>query len=204
MKILAVSDNVLAKLENRDNLLRNYSDVRAVISCGDMPAPYLEFIVDVLGVPLLYVRGNHDIYYTREHPGGDNLHGRVLHFGGLLWAGLEGCLRYNREPIQYTQSEMFWQVLQLYPAVLMARARFRRRLDVMVTHAPPRHIHDLPDRAHTGFNAFRLLMRLYRPRFLLHGHVDTHDAPLQRTRTRFLDTEVININPAKVLDLDTP
>ncbi|MCS6872693.1 MAG: hypothetical protein NZ571_14690 [Anaerolineae bacterium] len=202
MRILAVSDNVLAKLEDRDNLLRNYGEVCAVVSCGDMPAHYLEFITDVLGVPLLYVRGNHDIHYTQEHPGGDNLHGRVVNFGGLLWAGLEGCLRYNREPIQYTQSEMLWQVLRLYPAVLVAQARFRRRLDIMVTHAPPRHIHDLPDRAHTGFTAFRLLMRLYRPRYLLHGHVDTHDAPLQRTHTRFLQTEVINVNPARVLDFD--
>ncbi len=203
MKILAVSDNVLARLENRENLLRNYSDVQVLVSCGDMPAHYLEFISDVLGVPLLYVRGNHDIHYTNTQPGGDNLHGRVLHFGGLLWAGLEGCLRYNREPIQYTQGEMFGQVLRLYPSVLLARARFRRRLDVMLTHAPPRHIHDLPDRAHNGFQAFRLLIRLYRPRFLLHGHVDTHSAPLQPTQTRFLHTEVINVNPAKVLELES-
>jgi predicted phosphodiesterase len=118
MKILAVSDNILAKLENRENLARNYSAVSAVISCGDLPAHYLEFIMDVLGVPLLYVRGNHDVHYTHEHPGGDNLHGRVLHFSGLLWAGLEGCLRYNREPIQYTQGEMLWQVLRLYPAAV--------------------------------------------------------------------------------------
>ncbi len=199
MKILTISDNVLATLENRENLVRNYSDVQAVVSCGDMPIHYLEFITDALCVPLLYVRGNHDVHYTAESPGGENLHGRVAAFGGLLWAGLEGCIRYNREPIQYTQSEMYRLVLALYPAVLLAQLRYKRRLDVMVTHSPPRHIHDLPDRAHIGFNAFRLLMRLYRPRYLLHGHVDTHG--VQKTQTRFMETDVININPSKVLTL---
>lgn len=199
MKILTISDNVLATLENRENLVRNYGDVQAVVSCGDMPIHYLEFITDALCVPLLYVRGNHDVHYTNESPGGENLHGRVTAFGGLLWAGLEGCIRYNREPIQYTQSEMYRLVLALYPAVLLAQLRHSRRLDVMVTHSPPRHIHDLPDRAHIGFSAFRLLLRLYRPRYLLHGHVDTHG--VQQTHTRFLEMDVININPSKVLTL---
>lgn len=199
MKILTISDNVLATLENRENLVRNYGDVQAVVSCGDMPIPYLEFITDALCVPLLYVRGNHDVHYTADEPGGENLHGRVTAFGGLLWAGLEGCIRYNREPIQYTQSEMYRLVLALYPTVLLAQLRYNRRLDVMVTHSPPRHIHDLPDRAHIGFSAFRLLMRLYRPRYLLHGHVDTHGG--QKTQTHFMETTVININPSKVLTL---
>lgn len=200
MKILTVSDNVLRKLEHRENLERNYGSVNVVISCGDLPHGYLEYITGVLNVPLFYVRGNHDIYYSAEHPGGENLHRRVVRFNGYLFAGLEGCIRYNRDPIQYTDYEMLGLVLEMYPRVLFARARNRRRLDVMVTHAPLHRIHDLPDKAHHGFKAFRLMARLFKPRYLIHGHVDTHD-PKVVTRTRFYGTEILNINPSKVLDL---
>jgi len=31
-----------------------------VLSCGDLPPYYLEFLVTVLDVPLFDVRGNHD------------------------------------------------------------------------------------------------------------------------------------------------
>ena len=200
MKILSVSDIVLASLRNRENLLKNYSNAQAVISCGDLPADYLEYITGVLNVPLMYVRGNHDIYYTHDKPGGDDLHGRVVRFNGYLIAGLQGCMRYNREPLQYSDGEMLRLVLALWPTVLYATLRRRRRLDLMVTHSPAWGIHDLPDRAHQGFKSFRLMIRLFRPRTLIHGHVDNVDKRLP-SRTLFADTEILNINPAKVLDL---
>lgn len=41
----------------------------AVVSCGDLPFEYLEYIVTVLSVPLLYVPGNHDpALSTRPQP----------------------------------------------------------------------------------------------------------------------------------------
>ncbi len=70
MKILCVSDNVLPQMEDSKLLRKNYEGVDLCISCGDMPAPYLEYIVEVLNVPLFYVRGNHDQDYTVDHPGG--------------------------------------------------------------------------------------------------------------------------------------
>lgn len=198
MKILAISDNVLPQLEDALNLQRNYSEAEAVISCGDMPAHYLEYVASTLNVPLFFVRGNHDIYYTETRPGGINLHRRMFTFQGLTMAGLEGCIRYNNAPIQYTESEMFLKVIGLAPLMLLQRLRRGRGIDIMVTHSPPRDIHDQTDRAHRGFRSFRLLMRLYRPRYLIHGHVDTHDS--RRTwSTTFAGTEVININPAKLL-----
>jgi len=45
-----------------------------------------------------------------------------------------------------------------------------------------------------------LLISLYRPRYLIHGHVDVLDRRTQ-IQTRVKDTEVININPVKVLTL---
>ncbi len=201
MKILTVSDNVLAQLENADNLTNVYGEAEMLISCGDLPAAYLEYITSTLNLPLLFVRGNHDLFYKEDYPGGEDLNGKVIRFRGLSFAGLEGCIRYNTDPIQYTDTEMFLKVLSLWPKMLMHRLRTGRNIDIMVTHSPPQGIHDLPDRAHHGFKAFRLLIRLYRPRYLIHGHVDTYDSR-RPTHTTFAGTEVININPVKLLRIE--
>ncbi|MBX3065448.1 MAG: metallophosphoesterase [Anaerolineae bacterium] len=201
MKILTVSDNVLGQLENATNLLRIYGDSRAIISCGDMPAHYLEYITSVLSVPLFFVRGNHDEAYTEGSPGGDNLHQRLVYFRGLSIAGLEGSIRYNRGIIQYTDSQMFRMVLGLGPKVLIHRLRHGTNLDLMVTHAPPFGIHDQTDRPHIGFKSFNLLIRLYSPRYLIHGHVDVLDRR-KPTQTLVKNTQVININPVKALDIE--
>src|SRR5215470_17455495 len=103
MKILAISDNVLPQLEDPGYIRRTYGDVETIISCGDMPAPYIELIGSTLNVPVFFVRGNHDTQYTADHPGGDNLHLRFTHFKGLTFAGIEGSPRYNQAPIQYTE-----------------------------------------------------------------------------------------------------
>ncbi|MEP7287307.1 MAG: metallophosphoesterase [Chloroflexota bacterium] len=201
MKILAVSDNVLPQIEDQNNLRRTYGDAEMVISCGDMPMPYLDLIISTLNVPLYFVRGNHDHQYTEGQPGGDNLDGHVKRFKGLTFAGLEGSPRYNDEAVQYSESQMFLKVLAFAPRLLLRRLRLGYGLDVMVTHAPPRDIHDLPDQTHRGFRSLRLLMNWYRPRYLIHGHVDVWDNR-RPTRTRFMETEVININPVKMLTIE--
>jgi calcineurin-like phosphoesterase family protein len=56
-RILAVADEVDESLYG-PALKQLEPDV--VLSCGDLPFEYLEYIVTVLSVPLLYVPGNHD------------------------------------------------------------------------------------------------------------------------------------------------
>src|SRR5262249_46426304 len=132
---------------------------------------------------------------------GDNLHRRLITYKEISFAGLEGSLNYNDEPVQYTETGMFYMVLKFSPGILLRRLRFGYGVDVMVTHAPPRGIHDLKDRAHRGFRSFRLMLALYHPRYLLHGHVDTWDNR-RTTVTQYGGTEIININPVKVLTLE--
>ena len=201
MKILAISDNVLPQMESADYLRRTYSDIELLISCGDMPASYLEFISSILEVPLFYVRGNHDLDYAIGRPGGENLHRQMVTYRGLRFAGLEGCIRYNDGPIQYTSAEMSGMVLGMAFGMLRRRWRWGAGVDVMVTHSPPLGIHDLPDRAHNGFRSFLWLLSWYRPRYLIHGHVDTWDRR-RTTVTQYKQSEVININPVKVLTVD--
>lgn len=201
MKILAVSDNVLPQMESAKFLRDSYTDAELIVSCGDMPAPYLEYIVSVLNVPLFYVRGNHDESYNEQPPGGDDLHRRSRYYKGLWFAGLEGSIRYNQGTPQYTETQMLVMVLSYAPRLLLRRIRTGVGVDVLLTHSPPLHIHDQKDNAHRGFRSLRWFMHWYRPRYLLHGHVDTWDRR-QTTVTKYEQSEVININPMKVLTIN--
>ena len=58
MKILIISDVVVNGLYS-PSVKDRYSDVDLILSCGDLPAYYLEFLVSMLDRPLYYVVGNH-------------------------------------------------------------------------------------------------------------------------------------------------
>lgn len=200
MKILCVSDTVMPQMESAVNLRRQYDDVELIISCGDLPAVYLEFITSVLNVPLFYVRGNHDESYSDTPPGGEDLHNRLVEFNGLTFFGLEGSPRYSHAPIQYTESEMFRLVFKVGLRLRLRKLR-GRGLDVLVTHAPPRGIHDAEDLPHRGFKALLNFIDWYHPRYMVHGHVHTYDRRTI-TRTERGSTVIVNINPVTVLDID--
>lgn len=201
VKILCVSDTVAPQLESAVNLRRRYNDIQLLISCGDMPSAYLEFITTTLNVPLFYVRGNHDERYADNPPGGENLHRRVIQHQGLTFAGLEGSMNYNRGDVQYTDSEVNWMVLRMGLELGWRRWRNGHGIDVLVTHSPAYGIHDRNDLAHRGFKGLRRFLDWYRPRYMLHGHVHTWDRR-DTVRTKYKDTCVININPFTVLDID--
>ena len=217
MKILALSDEVVDVIYS-PRVKEKYAEVDLVVGCGDLPFYYLEFIVTMLNVPVYYVHGNHD------KPSQYLSDGRIIHRAegcevldgiaarvprrspdgsanaSLLVAGLGGCLRYNADPNhQYTPNEMAGRVLKLTPALLANRLGHGRYLDILVTHAPPRGIHDGPDPAHTGFDVFLRVMNTFRPRLLLHGHshVYRQDAV---TVTQYRDTEVVNVYPYRLIE----
>ncbi len=210
MKILAVSDEV-AEAIYTPRLKQRYGDVELVIGCGDLPYFYLEFIVNALDVPVYYVPGNHDqkaqylsdgrtIYQAEGCTLIDGETARTPTAPALLLAGLGGSLRYNNEgQHQYSQRAMYGRAFELAPRLAVNRLRFGRPLDIMVTHAPPRGIHDRPTQAHTGLNAFLWLMDVFKPRFWVHGHTHRYrqDVP---SVTRYKDTEVINVYPYRVIE----
>lgn len=198
MKLLAVSDQRLPEMQQQEYLRRNYSDVQMLISCGDMEVSYLEFISTVLNLPLYYVRGNHDERYKEQPPGGHDLHMHFHRYEGLRLVGLEGSMYYNGKNVQYTDVDMALHALRLLPRMLIMRWQHGYSVDYLVTHAPPRGIHDRRDKTHTGFRALRWLMRLARPRYLIHGHIDIWDRR-EVVETDYFNTRVININPKRLL-----
>ena len=86
MKILCISDKVESMLHG-PNLTSYARGVEAVISCGDLPFDYLEYIVTFLGVPVYYVLGNHDPGPEGpEYPGGCTpLDGRIVEAEDGVW-----------------------------------------------------------------------------------------------------------------------
>lgn len=190
MKILTVSDVVEPGLYHA-GISERYSDVDLVLACGDLPNYYLEFIVTMLNKPLYYVFGNHDkraIIPEKDpkpvEPGGCvNLDGRTANYKELLLAGLEGSMRYKSGGgPQYTDREMWLKTMRLVPQLFWNRGRHGRYLDVLITHSPPYSVHDASDLCHTGFKAFLWLMKHFRPRYLIHGHVHLYGHnPVQRT-----------------------
>jgi Icc-related predicted phosphoesterase len=209
VKILAVCDEVDSRLYSAyRGAVKLQTSPEVMISCGDLPAYYLDYLVSKLDVPLYAVHGNHDPappMADSEEFGACGAHwigGRGVRTpGGLLLAGFDGSLRYSHGAYQSSQAEMQAAVRGLVPWLMLNRLRYGRFLDVLVTHAPPRGIHDLPDRCHTGFDAFNWLIRNFKPRYHLHGHVHVYDRRTP-TVTRAGETDVINVYPFRELALE--
>ena len=211
VKILAVCDEVEPRLYgSHKGPVQLQTTPEIMISCGDLPAYYLDYLVSKLDVPLYAVHGNHDI--APPLVGSEGFNGCGAHWiggrgvrtpGGLLLAGFDGSLRYSTGAYQSSQAEMQSAVRCLVPWMMLNRVRYGRFLDVLVTHAPPRGIHDQPDRCHTGFDAFNWLIRNFKPRYHLHGHVHLYDRRTP-TLTRVGETDVINVYPFREMSLELP
>ena len=205
VKILVVSD-VISRAVYSEGIRDRFGDVDLALSCGDLPYYYLEYIVSMLDIPLLYVHGNHDRPLQTERGeipeprGCISVEERVVKINGLLIAGLGGSIRYNASGIyQYTEREMRWRLARLAPRFWRNRLLCGRALDIFIAHSPPRGIHDQEDRPHHGFDAFRHLIRRYQPRYFIHGHSYPRMGVPQRSRVE--ETEVIHVYGYKVLEV---
>lgn len=187
IRILSVSDVVAPEIYQPQGCQRS-KKVDIIVSCGDLPPAYLSRLAHAFGAPLYYVSGNHDIRNKESPPeGGCNVHGRVISNMGISILGLEGCQWYNGGPYQYTESQMRSIIRRLRPTLWWCGG-----IDVVIAHAPPRHIHDAEDSCHKGFVCFRRLIEKYRPQYFIHGHIHQHfEAPSERV-TIFNSTKVVN------------
>ena len=166
MKILTISDEECPALWDyyMPGRLDGYD---LIISCGDLKAKYLSFLVTMAKCPVLYVPGNHDTSYAHEPPEGcDCIDDHIVTYNGVRILGLGGCRKYHPGRHQYTENQM-----RLRIAKLRWKLYWLKGVDIVVTHAAPEGLGDAEDRAHWGFAAFRDLIDKYKPAYLVHGHV---------------------------------
>ncbi len=220
MTILCVADHI-DPLVYSTQAKERYKDIDLVLSAGDLPMQYLGFISGSLNKPVLFVFGNHNLEHyalfkrrnsisidipetlpqIQNYFGSTYIGGRVVKRKGLLLAGLGGSRRYNAGKNQYTNFQMWLKVMWLVPKLLWNRVRHGRYLDILLTHASPKGIHDKPDACHQGFSAFLWFMRRFKPRYLLHGHIHLYDRNEKR-ETQYHDTLVINVYDHYVLRIE--
>ena len=196
MKILVIADE-----ESRyywDHFREGrLDDIDLILSCGDLKAEYLSFLVTVGRAPLLYVHGNHDVNYSRKPPEGCIcVEDRIVVVGGLRILGLGGCPTYNGGPHQYSERQMRRRIRKLRFSLWLHRG-----VDVVLTHAPVKGYGDGEDYAHRGFEAFMPLLEKYKPRFLLHGHVHMRYGTDVQREYQYGETRLINACERYILDL---
>ena len=157
-----------------------------IISCGDLRAEYLEFLVTMGKAPVLYVPGNHDSRYTDHPPEGcESVDGRIVTVGGI-------------SPYMYTEKEMRRRIRRTKQTIFN-HAGF----DILVTHSPARGYGDMDDLPHRGFECFNELLERCQPGYLIHGHVHaTYGKRFKRVIDHPSGARIINGYDRYLLEFD--
>jgi uncharacterized protein len=207
LKILCISDQI-DPLIYSPHIKERFADVDLILSAGDLPMDYLDYIISTLNKPLYFIFGNH---HTKEQKffkklrnlplieddrefytcGAVYIGTKVKIEGNFIIAGLGGSMRYNNGTNQYTNFEMSFEIIKLIPRLLWNRIFHGRYVDILLTHAPPMGIHDKKDKCHTGFKVFLWFMKVFKPKYLVHGHIHLYDLSDVRC-TKWQNTTVVN------------
>ena len=195
MKILAVAD-----IES-EYLYDYYSPGKLdgfdlIIGCGDLSEEYLEFLVTMADCPLVYVHGNHDDKFKRVPEGCICVDNKIVEVNGLKIMGLGGSYRYRNGKYMFTEKQMKRKILRLTPSLLKHKG-----FDILVTHAPARHLNDFESRAHRGFECFNGLIHRYHPKLFCHGHIHRNYGRGIPQKTNVETTTVVNAFNYCVIDI---
>jgi Icc-related predicted phosphoesterase len=90
-------------------------------------------------------------------------------------------------------------VLTLELRIRLKQVRHGRKLDLLVTHAPPFGLADAKDAAHMGFVAFQRIIKAFGPLLLVHGHI--HPYGRVQPERRAGATRVVNAVPWRLIEL---
>lgn len=170
-----------------------------IISCGDLKAEYLEFLVTMGKSPVLYVTGNHDSRYVERPPEGcDCIDGKIYTFKGFRILGFGGSFKYGDRPYMYTEKEMRRKIRRTKQTIFNHSG-----IDILVTHSPARGYGDMDDLPHRGFECFNELMERCHPAYMLHGHVHaTYGKRFKRVIDHPSGTRIINGYEKYILEVD--
>ena len=159
-----------------------------ILSCGDLKANYLSFLVTMGRAPVFYVHGNHDLKYETDPPEGcDCIDDKLVEYKGLRILGLGGSAIYSRNAYQYTERQMKRRISRRWLDI-----KRHGGFDILLTHAPAAGWGDAQDYAHRGFECFNDLIDKQRPAYHVHGHVHMNYSYGAPRTMQHGDTTVIN------------
>ncbi|MBP5403110.1 MAG: metallophosphoesterase [Treponema sp.] len=229
MKILIVSDLIDPFIYNY-TIKDTFKDIDCVLCAGDLPMDYIDFIVSTLNKPTYFIFGNHNLkefkYFhsylpkdsqtvcTDSHTHGALYAGfKVITDRQLKWtlpgknretplliAGVSGSKDYNHGLNQYSELAMKFKLIQMIPKLIMNKILYGRYLDIFLTHATPRHVHDHEDNCHQGFRCFNWFVKKFKPVYMVHGHIHLYDLVEPRISV-YEKTVVVNAYGHYVIDL---
>ncbi|MBQ3265152.1 MAG: metallophosphoesterase family protein [Ruminococcus sp.] len=168
-----------------------------IIACGDLSVEYLEFLVTMADCPLVYIHGNHDENHKRVPTGCICVEDKLVEVNGLRIIGFGGSYKYRDGKYMYTEKQMEYRIRKKWLSL-----KRHGGVDILVTHAPARHLNDMETVPHRGFECFNTLLDKYKPRLFVHGHVHrsyNHRIPQQCVRG---GTTVVNAFDHCVIELD--
>lgn len=195
MKILVLSDvpsKWLYDFFEKEKL----DEYDLILSCGDLPAEYLSFLVTFSKGPLLYVHGNHDHYDKKPPEGCICIEDQIYEFNGVRILGLGGSMRYKPGENQYTEREMRKRVRKLFWPLVKSKG-----FDILLTHSPAKDLGDLDDWPHRGFEVFHELLQKHKPKYFVHGHVHLNYGGRTPREQQYLETTVINAYEKWVIEM---
>ena len=205
VRLLAVSDEVDPALEhaaNRDAIGR----LDAIVGCGDLEPSYLCFLADAFGVPVAYVRGNHDRGGLWADPSFDAprhlVSGSVVDVDGITVAALEWPGLEERQT-RRDESRAWRDVIHVSCVLGLRGLRGRSAPVLVLSHAPPRGVGDrASDPYHVGYRGYRWLLERLRPPLWLHGHTTRASVPDWRAA---LGTSIVaNVTGSVLVELVPP
>ncbi|MBQ9443894.1 MAG: metallophosphoesterase [Lachnospiraceae bacterium] len=198
MRILVIADEESKALWDYYTPERT-EGVDLIISCGDLKASFLEFLVTLTNCPVLYVPGNHDSAYEQNPPEGcENIDGRIYRFQGVRILGLGGSMKYKNGPYMYTEAGMRHRIWKTRWDILKNGG-----FDILVTHAPAKGYGDMEDLPHRGYECFNTLLNICHPAYMLHGHVHaSYMSGFKRETLHSSGTKLINAYEKYTFDFE--
>lgn len=192
-KILAISDEEVLEHYSEDQLKSMFSDIDVIMSAGDLSNYYLDFLFTSLNKDLIYVNGNHVYGINHDISFCKNIDGKVIDYKGLKILGLDGSQKYSRGNHQYSEKEMSGRIMKNLFSLGFGK------LDIVLSHSPPRYIHDKEDFPHRGFEVFNKLIKAFKPKLWLHGHIHlcNHHQTLETTVN---ETRIVNVYGYKIIE----
>ena len=96
---------------------------------------------------------------------------------------------------------MKMKLILMIPKLIKNKIKYGTYLDIFLTHASPRHIHDKEDICHRGFECYNWFIKKFKPKYLIHGHIHLYDMREKRI-TEIQGTTVINAYAHHIIETE--